>query len=80
MYYECYISKKIDVSEGIDVKKTSASKERNICHYWYFLNYNFKFQLNAYKQMSWFMNECLWTLAILPLQTLKVPIIAVLLA
>ena len=24
----------IDVSEGIDVNKTSASKECDICHYW----------------------------------------------
>ena len=28
----------IDVSEEIDINKTSASKECNICHYWYFLN------------------------------------------
>ena len=27
---------KIDVSEGIDIDKTSASKERMLCHYWYF--------------------------------------------
>ena len=26
----------IDVSEGIDVNKTSASKGCDICHYWYF--------------------------------------------
>ena len=26
----------IDVSEGIDINKTSASKECDICHYWYF--------------------------------------------
>ena len=25
-----------DISEGIDTNKTSASKEFNICHYWYF--------------------------------------------
>ena len=36
---------KIDLSEGIDVNKTSTSKECVICHYWYFLNYSFKFQL-----------------------------------
>ena len=36
-----------DVSEGNDVNKTRASKERDICHYWYFLNYGFKFQPNA---------------------------------
>ena len=37
---------RIDVSEGIDVNKTSASKECDFCHYWYFLNYSFKFQPN----------------------------------
>ena len=25
-----------DVSKGIDVNKTSESKECDICHYWYF--------------------------------------------
>ena len=29
---------RIDVSEGIDVNKTSASKYCDICQYWYFLN------------------------------------------
>ena len=29
---------RIDISEGIDTNKMSASKERNICHYWYFLD------------------------------------------
>ena len=38
---------RIDVSEGIDVNKRSASKECDICHYWYFLYYSFKFQPNA---------------------------------
>ena len=42
LYYD-----RIDVSEGIYVNKTSASKEFDICHYWYFLNYSFKFQPNA---------------------------------
>ena len=37
---------RIDVSEGIDVNKTSASKECGICHYWYFLNFSFMFQPN----------------------------------
>ena len=35
---------RIDVSEGIDVNKTSESKECDICHYWYFLNKGFNFQ------------------------------------
>ena len=34
---------KIDVFEGIDANKTSPSKECDICHYWYVLNYSFKF-------------------------------------
>ena len=38
---------RIDVSEGIDVNKTSASKKCDICHYWYFLNYSFTFQPNV---------------------------------
>ena len=35
------------MSEGTDVNKASASKECDIYHYWYFLNYSFKFQPNA---------------------------------
>ena len=27
---------RIDISEGIDVNKTTKSKECNIFHYWYF--------------------------------------------
>ena len=38
---------RIDVSEGTDVNKITASKKCNICHYWYFLNYSFKFQKNV---------------------------------
>ena len=36
---------RIDVSKGIDVSKTSKSKECDICHYWYILNSGFPFQL-----------------------------------
>ena len=35
-------------SKGIDVNKTSASKECDNCQYWYFLNLRFKFQSNVY--------------------------------
>ena len=38
---------RIDISEGIHLNKTSASKEYDICHYWYFLNYSLKFQSNV---------------------------------
>ena len=37
---------RIDVSTGIDVNKTSESKEFDICHYWNFLHKGFKFQPN----------------------------------
>ena len=35
---------KIDVSEGIHVNKTSASKECEFCHYWFFKEIGFKFE------------------------------------
>ena len=38
----CY--DRMDVSEGIDDNKTSASKECGVCHCWYFWSYSFKFQ------------------------------------
>ena len=31
-----------DLSEGTDVNKTSASKECDICHYWYYKDIGFK--------------------------------------
>ena len=36
-----------DASKGIDVNKTGASKKCIICHYWYFLDKEFKFQLDV---------------------------------
>ena len=38
---------KINISEGMYVNKTSASKECDICHYCYFLNKGFKIQPNV---------------------------------
>ena len=35
---------RIDISEGIDVNKTNASKECDICHYWYFKDIGFKYK------------------------------------
>ena len=35
---------KIDVSEGIDINKTSASKECELCHYWVFKDIGFRFE------------------------------------
>ena len=36
--------KKIDVSQETDVSKTSASKECELCHYWFFKDVGFKFE------------------------------------
>ena len=35
---------KSDVSEGIEVNKTNASKEYELCHYWLFKDIGFKFE------------------------------------
>ena len=35
---------KIDISEGIDIKKTNALKECKICHYYYFKDIGFKYE------------------------------------
>ena len=42
VYYD-----RIDVSEGININKTNASKECDVCHYWYSLNCCFTFQPNV---------------------------------
>ena len=39
LYYD-----RIDISEEIDINKTSALKECDICQNWYFLNIGFKIQ------------------------------------
>ena len=39
LYYD-----RIEVSKGIGVNKTSESKKRDICHYWYFLDKRLKSQ------------------------------------
>ena len=35
---------KINVSEEINVNKTSASKEYELCHYWFFKDIGLKFE------------------------------------
>ena len=37
-----------DVSEGIDVVKTSESKDCDVCHYCYFLDKSFKLQQSVF--------------------------------
>ena len=38
---------RINFSEGIDINKTSLSKERDINHYWYFLDKGLRFLPNV---------------------------------
>ena len=38
---------KIRISEGIDTIKTSASKECELCHCWYFKDVGFRFELHV---------------------------------
>ena len=35
---------RVDISEGINANKTSASKECDIFHYWYFKDIGFKYK------------------------------------
>ena len=35
---------KIDVSKWIDINKTSASKECELCHFWFFKDVGFKLE------------------------------------
>ena len=42
LYYDT-----INISKGININKTNKSKECDICHYWYFLEKDFKFQPGA---------------------------------
>ena len=39
--------KRIDISEGIDTNKTSASKECMLCHHLYFKDIDYKFEWNV---------------------------------
>ena len=36
---------RINISEGINTNKINTSKECDICHYWYFLDKGFKYEL-----------------------------------
>ena len=44
MKYEILEYDRINISEGIDVNKTRASKECDICHYWYFKDIGFRYE------------------------------------
>ena len=37
-------SERINISDGIDANKSDKSKECTLCHYWYFLDKNFRYE------------------------------------
>ena len=45
---------RIDTAEGIDINKTSASKECDIFRYWYFLDNNFEYETISLQRLSSF--------------------------
>ena len=61
---------RIDISEGIDVNKTNASKECDICHYWYFKDIGFKYEPYLCNGCHDLMQK-LWVLMMLLLFMLK---------
>ena len=64
---------RIDISEVAEVDKTSASKEFYICHYWFYLNYSFKFQQKFCNRPHdlWMMSMNISDIAILNIKGYK---------
>ena len=50
----------IDASEGIDVNKTNLSKECMLCHYWFFKDFEFKFEEHVCSGCHDFINNGLF--------------------
>ena len=55
---------RVDVSEGIDINKTSEWKESMLCHYWYFKDWTIvyitrKFNFNFCKKKKYFFDSIL---------------------
>ena len=44
MNYKMLEYDRIDISERMDINKINASKECDICHYWYFLDKKFNYE------------------------------------
>ena len=44
MNYKMLEYDRIDISEAININKTSSSKECDLCHCWYFLDKNFDYE------------------------------------
>ena len=48
MNYKMLEYDRVNISEGIDINKTNASKQRDICHYWYFSDKYFNYERYLY--------------------------------
>ena len=46
------VNDRTDVPHEIDINKASASKECDICHHWYFLDKEFRFEPYVCKWLS----------------------------
>ena len=73
MKYKMLEYNRIDISEGIDVNKTSALKECDTCHYWYFKDIGFKYEPYLCNGCHDLMQKAmsLWVLMMLLLFMLK---------
>ena len=71
-YVKILCCSKINVTEKTDVNKSNKSKQNMICHYWYFLNDNYKYEplvCNGYHNTSMMAYE-LEKIAILNLKSI----------
>ena len=63
---------RIDISEGIDINKMSASKECNFCHYWYFKDPGFKYEPYLYNDCHDLMQKAMGFMVLLLLMLKEV--------
>ena len=59
MNYKMLEYDRTDISEGIDINKTSASKKCDICHCWYFLDKNFNYKPYLFNGYHDFMQKAM---------------------
>ena len=63
---------RIDISEGIHIKKTNASKECKICHYWYFIDIGFKYEPHLCNDCHFLMQKAVSLMMLLLLMLKEV--------
>ena len=63
---------RIDISEGIDINKMSASKECDFCHYWYFKDLGFKHEPYLYNDCHDLMQKAMGFMILLLLMLKEV--------